>query len=334
MTRPQYFWAFLGISVVVAVAIMARGNLHKIFDTQPDFVLGASLTITGICFTKAFSRTGVDQALQLIREGTDPEIGEALNRHFSERLHDRDDEDIREPLNRYFSDRLHDQKDPGIREALDRYFSERLHDSGVHEQVTLLSRNIAMTNRRISEYYDLQAMEPRFYLHAPLLRVALNDLDEALGNVIHLGAAVGRRDVQRVYTVPDKVRAQLNDALRDIREASARRNETYEALRALFESQMVDDLWGAFTVMTSDTLKALRDLEALVAKNVLSLPAERIPVLSNYVQASLKRARTVGELIRLRSMEPPPAMEIFNEDLERALQKLAKVQESLSTGST
>lgn len=287
MTRTQYLWAFIGLGVIVAVLVMARGDLRKIYQTQPDFVLGATLSISSICFTKAFTRAGVPAALHLILE----------------------------------------QRDKDIREALDRVFIDRLHSMGVHENIALLSRDIAVTNKRINEYYDLQAMEPRFYLTAPLLRVALSDLDDALSIVNRLASTVGSTETTQVYSLPDTIKSQLSDALRDVREASARRNETYEALRVQFESQPVDELWGMFTVLTSDTLKAQRDLEALVSKTILSVPKDRIAVLIGYIEASLRRVRAVGEMIQHKGLEKPPTLDIIIEDLERASVKLAHAQE-------
>ncbi|MCG5212496.1 hypothetical protein [Streptosporangium sp. KLBMP 9127] len=286
MTRAQLFWAFSGIGIIVVVAAVARGNLTKIYDAQPDFFLGSLLALTGFCFAKAFSRTNVTTALELIRDGRTQEVSEAVEQEIQ----------------------------------------RRLHAKGVHQQIALLNRNISAANKRTCEYYDLQTKEPRFYITAPLLRVALQDLDEALGNVTQLGHAVGSKDAQIVHTLPSDVRSQLSDALRDLQEASARRNETYETLLGQFDTIPIDELWGAFTVMTSDTLKAVRDLEALLGRNIMSPPKERCVVLAGYVAASLKRARRVEELIEEKGLAEPSAMKVLIEDLERVLEKLSQIE--------
>lgn len=294
MTRTQLVWAVIGIGILVAVVVMARGNLHKIYDVQPDFVLGAALTISVFCFSRAFSRTGVDFAVHLIRDGTVPEIATAL----------------------------------------DRVRAEALHRDGVHEQVALLIRNLTAANIRAVEYYDLQARSPRFYLTAPHLMVVMQDIDEAMFNAAELGRAVGRRDSRLTsYSLPESARNLLRDALRDLREAVARRNEAYEALAAQFDIPVEDELWGAFTVMSSDSFKALRDLEALLGKNVFAPPKDQITVLLGYVEAAQQRARTVAEMTTARpELTVPAAMSILQQDLNDVLTKLGKIEEALDRG--
>ncbi|MFJ2836387.1 MULTISPECIES: hypothetical protein [Nocardia] len=288
LTRAQLLWAALGLAVVFAILIMARGSVREIFKVQPDFVLGLSLSISTIFFTKAFSRSGIASAVH----------------------------------------HIHEPRDPNVLAALDSAVDQRLHAMGLHENVALLSRDIAVASKRINEFYDLQAMEPRFHTTAPLLRVALTDLDDALAIVSRVADRIGTTETTRVYRIPEATRSHLNDALRDVMEASARRNETYEALRAQVAGEPVDDLWGLFAVLTSDTLKAQRDLESLVSKTIQSVPADRIAVLQGYVAASLSRLESVGDLIRARGLTTPPALQIIAEDLRRAQAKLTRAQEA------
>ncbi|MEV2220841.1 hypothetical protein AB0E01_13275 [Nocardia vinacea] len=292
MTRTQILWAGVGIGVLIAVTVLARGNLNKIYEVQPDFVLGATLTISTFCFTKAFSRNGVDIAVQLIQEGTAPEVVEALNR---------------------------------ARE-------ETLHRDGVYEQIALLIRNLTAANNRAVEYYDLQAKSPRFYLVAPYLSVVMQDLDEALHNAAQIGRAVGSQQMQLPsYPFPEQARYLLREALRDLHEAVARRNEAYEALSTQFEVPQEDELWGAFTVMTSDSLKALRDLESLLGKNILAPPKDQVASLRGYVEAAQRRAKSVDEMINGRpALAYPPALAILLQDLEHVLAKLEGVDTALA----
>ncbi|MFI6865772.1 hypothetical protein [Nocardia sp. NPDC050406] len=291
LTRGQVVWAVVGAGVLVAVAVMARGNLHTIYKVQPDFVLGCALAISTFCFTRAFSRNGVDIALDLIREGTVPEIAAAL-------------------------DQVHQDK---------------LHRDGVHEQVALLIRNLVAATSRAVEYFDLQTRSPRFYLSAPHIMVVMQDLDDAMFNASQIGLAVGSRESQLpCYPLPEQARHLLRDSLRDLHEAVARRNETYEALAAQFDTPREDELWGAFTVMTSDSFKALRDLEALLGKYIHSPPKDQIAVLQGYVAAARSRARTVEEMTITRpDLVLPPALTILLEDLETVEEKLRLASEAI-----
>lgn len=65
----------------------------------------------------------------------------------------------------------------------------------------------------------------------------------------------------------------------------------------------------------------------------LSRPAERVTVLANYVEQSMKRARKVDELITRENLARPPAMAIMEEDLGRALEKLSRVGPLLNATS-
>ncbi|MFD3706765.1 hypothetical protein ACFWUP_26815 [Nocardia sp. NPDC058658] len=291
MTRAQYLWAALGLAVVFAILIMARGSVREIFKIQPDFVLGLSLSISTIFFTKAFSRSSVASAVH----------------------------------------HIHEPRDPNVVAALDTAVDQRLHAMGLHENIALLSRDIAVAGKRINEFYDLQAMEPRFHATAPLLRVALTDLDDALAIVSGVAKRIGTSEINPVYQIPAGMKSHLSDALRDIREASARRNETYESLRAQIAGETVDDLWGVFAVLTSDTLKAQRDLESLASKTIQTIPADRIAVLQGYIAASLLRLETVTELVRARGLDEPHTLRIVAEDLLRAQ---AKVNRALELGTS
>jgi hypothetical protein len=77
--------------------------------------------------------------------------------------------------------------------------------------------------------------------------------------------------------------------------------------------------------MTSDTLKALRDLEALLGKNVKSSPRDRLVVLEGYISASIKRAERVEQLIAEQGLQEPAAMRILLEDLEQIREKLLQI---------
>ncbi|MEV0584930.1 hypothetical protein [Nonomuraea sp. NPDC050310] len=286
MTIAQMLWLALGVVLVVLIALIAKANLQHIYQAEPSFVLGLLLGGTSVCFTRAFSRKGVDTALAMIREGKTSEIAAEL-----------DDE-----------------------------LAKRLHAKGVHSDLALVKRNVVAAGRRAAEFYDLQSKDPRFYLNAPLLRVILDDLDEALANVISLERAADSPEAQSTYVLSAEIRSELGDVLRDVREAVQRRNETYEALVLQFERESIDDLWGAFAVLSSDSLKALRDLEALTAKCLVHPPDTRLAALSGYLSAAIKRAHEVDTLIRIKNLSRPPAMGTLIEDLTNAQEKLTRIE--------
>ncbi|GAA4922078.1 hypothetical protein GCM10023334_026020 [Nonomuraea thailandensis] len=285
MTRAQLAWAVVGLAVLVLVAIIARGNLEEIYKQQPDFVLGSLLAIVGFCFAKAFTRTAVNSALEMIRGDRSVEVAGEMDKQFARRLHDRN----------------------------------------VHSDLALAKRNVVAAARRSAEFYDLQSKDPRFYINAPLMRVILDDLDEALASIMNLERAVESPDAQSAFVLPVDVRSELGDVLRDVREAVQRRNETYEALVAQFERAPADDLWGAFAVLSSDTLKALRDLEALMAKCLVQPPDGRLTALAGYIAAALRRAHEVDNLISTKALARPAAMATLIEDLAHAQDKLARI---------
>ncbi|GAA4633489.1 hypothetical protein GCM10023196_071200 [Actinoallomurus vinaceus] len=64
LSHRQLAWAFIGVTVVVLVAVIASGNLKKIYAAQPDFVLGSLLAAAGYCFAKATTRTGGERATE------------------------------------------------------------------------------------------------------------------------------------------------------------------------------------------------------------------------------------------------------------------------------
>ncbi|GAB3652864.1 hypothetical protein GCM10027589_10600 [Actinocorallia lasiicapitis] len=152
-------------------------------------------------------------------------------------------------------DHIHDARTPEVARALEEATHRWMRENDIPGQVALLRRNIDAAAQRCGEYYDLQAKDPRGGPNVPLLRVVLTDLDDALSSAAHLSAVVGAA-VPPVFTLSSGARIQLKELLRDVREAASRRQEAFDAVSMEFGHPTADELWGAFTVLSSDTLKS------------------------------------------------------------------------------
>lgn len=184
-------WATMGIVVAIAIAALAFSNIREVYNSQKDFVVGLLASLAAVCFTRAFTRTNEDTAIELIRQ---------------------------------------DREGP-VREALDEAFRQRLDRNGVFEAVALLERNVEAAQDRLSEYYHAQCQLLGFYQQAPLLRVVISDLDKVMANVVGVQGGVGKTNGNRPsYHITAKGRHLLISILRDLRESVKRKDAAYEAL--------------------------------------------------------------------------------------------------------
>lgn len=60
----QWVWAIAGLVITIAIGIVTSANLREIYRVQPDFILGALLSVASFCFAKATTRTSRDRALE------------------------------------------------------------------------------------------------------------------------------------------------------------------------------------------------------------------------------------------------------------------------------
>jgi hypothetical protein len=260
LSRSQWMWATMGIVVAVTIAALAFSNLREVYNSQKDFVVGLLASLAAVCFTKAFSRTNENRALELIRE---------------------------------------DRAGP-VAAALDEIVRKRLDSKGVFEATALLQRNVEAAQDRLSEYYHAQAQELEFYKHAPLLRVVISDLDKVLGNVVSLQGGLGKPGSGDLgYRIAARDRHMLISILRDLRESVKRKDTTYESLRAKSDSIVSAEAWDVFAVLTGDLLKAEITLEGLLCEHIRFPPEEGLRSIVEYIDAGLKRAKefqdTIGE---------------------------------------
>jgi hypothetical protein len=64
MSPRQWTWTVAGLVSTIVLGFVTSANLHEIYRVQPDFILGALLSVASFCFAKATTRTGRDRALE------------------------------------------------------------------------------------------------------------------------------------------------------------------------------------------------------------------------------------------------------------------------------
>jgi hypothetical protein len=281
--------------VLVFTVVVAVENLQAIYSAQKDFVAGSLLSLTGFCFGRALSRTEEQRALELIRTAPTPAVEAALR---TERL-------------------------------------ERLHRDGVFECLALLARNLEAAAGRTAEYHDAEARRLDFYRYLPLLRVVLDDLDQARANLVGIERALGEDGrfqwiggparERGGYLVPETARLGLASIQRDLRESLGRRDQSYEWLISYRDRAVRQELWDVFSTMTSDALKADRLLDMLLGQYVAFPPSEVIVTTAGYLSAAIARAVEVEEILSAQEIEEPKIFDVMKQDLTRARTALDRV---------
>jgi hypothetical protein len=197
---------------------------------------------------------------------------------------------------------------------------------GVSERISVLERNLEAAVDRLTEYYNSQCRKPDFYRDAPLLKVALADLDKAAADVSELASIVGMPVGVPGYAPSAALRLELKGLGRDLREAVGRRDQAYEWFRSRLDRQKYEESWEVFAVMTSDILKADRMLEALLSQHITARPDEYVRSIAGYVDAALRRAWEFEEAIQDSEVSKPKIFDIMIEDLSTALRALKALQ--------
>jgi hypothetical protein len=278
----QRAWAVGGLVILLVTLTVAFSNLQEIYDAQKDFVVGSLLSLSGFCFGRALSRTTEQKALELIHTEPTEEISDALR----ERL------------------------------------SVRLHDVGAFEQLSRLERNVDAAVERLSEYYDAQSQRLDFYRHAPLLRVALDDLDKASANVVDLRATLRGSADETTVAIPPSVRLVLISVRRDLREALNRRDQAYEWLAARLDHADREEAWDLFAVMTADIIKGTRTLEALLSQHAPYPADEYLRTVVGYLDAAVRRAGEFAAAVDGRDVALPKIFQVMLDDLSKAIAAL------------
>jgi hypothetical protein len=281
--------------VLVVTLVFALPNLQSIYSAQKDFTVGSLLSLTGFCLGRALSRTEEQRSIEHIRTSPSKDIAAALR---EQQL-------------------------------------KRLHTDGVFQRLALLSRNLEAAAERIAEYYDTEARRLDFYRYLPLLRVVLSDIDQARSNIVGIERALGVEGVvhwasgpqgdRGGYTVPTAARLALASLQRDLREALGRRDQTYEWLVAHHGRAATDELWDVFATMTSDTLKADRLMDILLAQYVAFPPREVLSTTLGYLAAAINRADEATAIFATLGFPGPKIFEVMKQDMAKARDALERV---------
>ncbi|HET6212947.1 MAG TPA: hypothetical protein VFE14_08760 [Micromonosporaceae bacterium] len=285
-SRTQMAWAAIGLAVVVVIADIAFSNLQAIYNSEKDFVVGTLFSLAGFCFGKALNRTQEQRALELITTAPTPKVAAAL------------------------------------REEME----VRLHSEGVFAQLSVLERNVDAAVNRLSEYYDSQARELQFYRHAPLLRVALDDLDKAAANVVLLRRTLGASTMGPEYVMSPAMRLTLIRIRRDLREAIGRRDQAYEWFAERLSPDTAEDVWDVFAVMTADILKADRSLEALLGEHISFPIEEYLHTINGYLLAACSRAKEFEAVLAEREVGKPTIFDVMVSDLTLAGEAVTQLE--------
>jgi hypothetical protein len=284
--RSQQAWALSGLAVLVLISVVAVSNLQSIYDAQKDFVVGSLLSLVGFCFGKAFSRTQEQKAIELIRTA----------------------------------------RGGAVEDALKEQISARLYRDGVFDELAVLARNVDAALERLGQYYDSQCRIPDFYRHAPLLEVALDDLDKTAVSVLRLQHRLGSGIQEKSYPVSPATRLTLVSVRRDLREAVGRRDQAYEWFATRLSREAEEQAWDMFAVMTSDMRKGERSLEALLSQHLLFPTDHYLRTTSGYLTAALQRAAEFTDMIKDKGVPKPMILEVMMGDLQKAVDVLNHVE--------
>lgn len=285
LSRSQIIWLTVGIANLILISVLAFANFQSIYSAQKDFVVGGLLSIVGFSFGRAFSRTQEQRAIQLITDAPTEQVERVLRQEIEARLH---------------------------------------HD-GAFEQLSVLDRNVDAAVNRLSEYYDSQARRLEFYRHAPLLRVALDDLDKAAGGVAELRAVLTGDPERGRAAIHPSMRLQLMRVRRDLREAVGRRDQAYEWLVDQLAADATET-WDLFAVMTADMLKGDRMLEVLWGQHIVYPVDEYLHSVGNYVNVAIVRAAEFKQALAAHDIDTPTIFGVMVADLTNAAAGLAELE--------
>lgn len=209
--------------------------------------------------------------------------------------------------------------------VLRRKMEERLHEEGAFRTLSVLDRDIEAAVGRLSEYYDSQARRLQFYRHAPLLRVALDDLDKAAANVATLRATLDAgKQTNPDEGIPVSIRLDLMRTRRDLREAIGRRDQAYEWLADRLGTE-AQEAWDLFAVMTADMLKGDRMLEALGGQRIAYPLPEYLRTVHGYLAAALLRAEEFERTLVEHDIAKPTIYNVMIADLSSACTILSEL---------
>jgi hypothetical protein len=238
--------------------------------------------------------------------------------------------------------------------ALQRWHDRRLRQFSVFRELAVLRRNLDAAYERANDYFDAQAEDEEFHTDADQFHVIISDINQACGNALRIDTALtrGRHLDGTARRRLDTIRLNgLGNILRDLTEALERRNHVFESL---FRDSNGDESLGRareyFRVMTSDLRKAHRTLESLINRDRFNArltefikedgidvdeSAERLidqqyRTVQAYVNAASSRAQEVMSEIASGSHKAPPILNVLEQDISSAADRLRVDWRSLS----
>lgn len=345
-------WVLVGF--VASLALLAvfvwvsRDVVETIIENERVFFAG--LSATGVVFAAQWSigryrsiRSQQADSEQLIRATKDSELIAAMHERVASTIDNLDIEQMQ-------------QSDPSIgvlEAAMFRWHERLLRDYSIHRELAVLRRNLEAAYERANEYFDAQAEDEDFYLHAEQFNVIIRDINQACGNALIVDIAL--RDKRRPDLTPntglETIRLnKLGGILRDLTEALQRRDQVYESV---FRYSNGDEALGRarenFRVMTSDLRKAQRTLEGLLDRDRFNVRIDELIMkgrlnaevagqriiwqdyeeIHDYVMAAASRAREALEELARAEIAPRPMLLVLIADVSSAADALAENKPNL-----
>lgn len=345
-------WVLVGF--VASLALLAvfvwvsRDVVETIIENERVFFAG--LSATGVVFAAQWSigryrsiRSQQADSEQLIRATKDSELIAAMHERVASTIDNLDVEQMQ-------------QSDPSIgvlEAAMFRWHERLLRDYSIHRELAVLRRNLEAAYERANEYFDAQAEDEDFYLHAEQFNVIIRDINQACGNALIVDIAL--RDKRRPDLTPntglETIRLnKLGGILRDLTEALQRRDQVYESV---FRYSNGDEALGRarenFRVMTSDLRKAQRTLEGLLDRDRFNVRIDELIMkgrlsaevagqriiwqdyeeIHDYAIAAASRAREALEELARAEVAPRPMFLVLLNDVSSAADALAQNKPNL-----
>ncbi|GAA4040413.1 hypothetical protein [Nonomuraea soli] len=219
---------------------------------------------------------------------------------------------------------VHQGERSELAEELAEEFARRLNARQAFPELREARLHIAAEVRKATENYDALAKDPRSYEQVTEIRNRLINLDRSLAALVRLELAMTSGAGSSYVFDPGDV-SHLEAAQRDTREAVQRGLDAFVPLSELVPYTTADALWGAFSVLWSDTLKALRDVESLMVGCFAHPPLGALVTVRGYLSAALARSEELQMIIKERQLQIPPALQTMNTDLANALHRLQDV---------
>jgi len=274
--RTFWQWAafILAIAIVLLCITMLWSQLRGIIQSELDIFLGAAFggatALASYAIRDNTAELELERIKDKIRDGDSPEIDQTVVRRAQEMIL---------------------EGDPRFKDVIKKQVDLAITDKGYRPVAALLGRNIDAAMKRLSEYFDGQAVDHEIHTKLDTLMIIMSDLDQAKANSNDLHAELGLGTI-----APDPIilryRSILTTLYRDISEAFNRRNDTYRAIR---ETEILwPSIQNIFSVMTADIAKAkVTTFEIMSESQRNSDFLVHIRSVLQYLAAAQARARVI-----------------------------------------